>query len=511
MPIALSAPVGFSDVIACAFCETTAPDPRVHSRPGLAGGRPDRPYRIASTGERAPDRATALSRALASVRCRSRPWQPNVIQLVRGMATKQKVQLLMPEMGESVTEGTVLEWHVSEGDSVEEGQTMVEVSTDKVDAEVPAPASGTVTKILVERRRGRSRSASRLRRSTPTAAQPPQKTEEPAAAPEAESKESGSEQEAESNGAGAARTGVACRVQRRRARRRPRTTPRCRPASRWRAADVEIVMPEMGESVTEGTVLEWHVSEGDEVEEGQTVVEVSTDKVDAEVPAPASGTITKILVGPDETVEVGKPLGEMAKGAAPSRLTAGAPETAAGGSRSPGARRARRGRLRPSDGARATPVARRAAQANGVDLKGVKGTGAGRQDHQVRRPLRRGRRGRAGPGRGGRRGKAAPRARGDARQGDGREPLDPDGDLVPRARRRHARRQAQGAQRGSQGARDEGQLHPPDRLGDRQGRPGVAGDGPLLRRARRQAHRDRAAAASTSASRSTSSARGSAR
>src|SRR5512133_3876048 len=66
------------------------------------------------------------------------------------MATKQTVQLLMPEMGESVTEGTVLEWHVSEGDSVEEGQTMVEVSTDKVDAEVPAPASGTVTKILVQ-------------------------------------------------------------------------------------------------------------------------------------------------------------------------------------------------------------------------------------------------------------------------------------------------------------------------------------------------------------------------
>ena len=77
-------------------------------------------------------------------------------------------------------------------------------------------------------------------------------------------------------------------------------------------------MPEMGESVTEGTVLEWHVSEGDQIAEGDTVVEVSTDKVDAEVPAPASGTITKILVGPDETIEVGKPLAEMAKGEAPS-------------------------------------------------------------------------------------------------------------------------------------------------------------------------------------------------
>ncbi|MGH2923909.1 MAG: biotin/lipoyl-containing protein, partial [Solirubrobacterales bacterium] len=74
---------------------------------------------------------------------------------------------------------------------------------------------------------------------------------------------------------------------------------------------VQLLMPEMGESVTEGTVLEWHVSEGDAVEEGQTMVEVSTDKVDAEVPAPAAGTVTSILVQPDETVEVGKALAEI--------------------------------------------------------------------------------------------------------------------------------------------------------------------------------------------------------
>ena len=83
-------------------------------------------------------------------------------------------------------------------------------------------------------------------------------------------------------------------------------------------------MPEMGESVTEGTVLEWHVAEGEQVDEGDTVVEVSTDKVDAEVPAPTSGTVTKHLVGPDETIEVGKPLGEMTAGPAPSGDGAGA-------------------------------------------------------------------------------------------------------------------------------------------------------------------------------------------
>src|SRR3954447_25190665 len=83
-------------------------------------------------------------------------------------------------------------------------------------------------------------------------------------------------------------------------------------------ATLQIEMPAMGESVTEGTVLEWHVAEGDAVEEGQTIVEVSTDKVDAEVPAPASGTIVKLAVEPDEVVEVGAVLAELKAGGGPS-------------------------------------------------------------------------------------------------------------------------------------------------------------------------------------------------
>ena len=78
-------------------------------------------------------------------------------------------------------------------------------------------------------------------------------------------------------------------------------------------ATVQIAMPEMGESVTEGIVLEWHVADGDFVNEGDTVVEVSTDKVDAEVPAPTSGTITKLLASVDDEVPVGAPLAEMAR------------------------------------------------------------------------------------------------------------------------------------------------------------------------------------------------------
>ena len=94
------------------------------------------------------------------------------------------------------------------------------------------------------------------------------------------------------------------------------------------------MMPEMGESVTEGTVLEWHVEEGGSIEEGETLVEVSTDKVDAEVPAPFSGTLTKQMVGPDETIEVGKPLGTMVKGdGAPPPLS---PPRTAGGDKDAG-------------------------------------------------------------------------------------------------------------------------------------------------------------------------------
>ena len=92
---------------------------------------------------------------------------------------------------------------------------------------------------------------------------------------------------------------------------------------------VQITLPEMGESVTEGTVLEWLKSEGDAVEADEGVVEVSTDKVDAEVPAPASGVLKRILVQPDETVPTGTVLGEIeVNGAAPAGGNGGAPEAA---------------------------------------------------------------------------------------------------------------------------------------------------------------------------------------
>src|SRR5215207_2460434 len=131
-------------------------------------------------------------------------------------------------------------------------------------------------------------------------------------------------------------------------------------------ATVQITMPEMGESVTEGIVLEWHVAEGDSVKEGDTVVEVSTDKVDAEVPAPMDGVITKLLVAVDDEVPVGAPMAEMEAGGGTSE---GSDALAAGPDRELGAGNGagtKAGSGNGSSDVRATPVARRAAEATGV-------------------------------------------------------------------------------------------------------------------------------------------------
>src|SRR4051812_32968354 len=180
------------------------------------------------------------------------------------MATQQKVQLVMPEMGESVTEGTVLEWHVSEGDSVEEGDTMVEVSTDKVDAEVPAPASGTVTKILVqpdeEIQVGKPMAEIDPNGGAPAAAAgtaaEAQEGDEPA-----EEAEESEEPADSSNGAGATTEEPAAEE------KATSDDASVSAGKELEGGGLEIVMPEMGESVTEGTILEWHVSEGDQIAE----------------------------------------------------------------------------------------------------------------------------------------------------------------------------------------------------------------------------------------------------
>jgi len=161
-------------------------------------------------------------------------------------------------------------------------------------------------------------------------------------------------------------------------------------------ATVQIPMPEMGESVTEGIVLEWHVAEGEAVKEGDTIVEVSTDKVDAEVPAPMDGVITKLVAQVDDEVPVGAPLAEMEPGDGAGQSARPAGPAAAGDPPPPATAQAgvppttsptgdaasKTGSTNGGSGngaadVRATPLARRVAEANGVDLASVSGSGPG--------------------------------------------------------------------------------------------------------------------------------------
>jgi 2-oxoglutarate decarboxylase len=277
------------------------------------------------------------------------------------MAESGIVEVQMPQMGESVTEGTVLEWHVSEGQEVSEGDTVVEVSTDKVDAEVPAPTAGVITKLLVDV-------------DDTVAVGQALAQIDPDGTASASGNGAGAELVMGGGGEGdqdlgdeSASSGSPQPGQVTVTKPQPATDPAA-PEAEEAGGALVISMPEMGESVTEGVVLEWHVSEGQQVNEGDTVIEVSTDKVDAEVPAPASGTITKLLVEPDATVQVGQALAEMTAGAgAEQRATsneqpAEAPAPAA-----------------PTDegNGRASPVARRVAAAKGVDIGSIEGSAPG--------------------------------------------------------------------------------------------------------------------------------------
>ena len=195
--------------------------------------------------------------------------------------------VVMPELGESVTEGTITQWLKSVGDTVEADEPLLEVSTDKVDTEVPSPVSGTILEIKAEEDdtidvgeviaiigdEGESAPAAddAAEESSEKAAETPDKPAEDA------------ESEAQAPASG-------------------------------EATDVE--MPELGESVTEGTITQWLKSVGDTVEVDEPLLEVSTDKVDTEIPSPVAGTLVEILADEDDTVDVGAVIARVGDGSA---------------------------------------------------------------------------------------------------------------------------------------------------------------------------------------------------
>ena len=161
----------------------------------------------------------------------------------------------------------------------------------------------------------------------------------------------------------------------RRRRRRAPPKPTLRPTPRPRRDGgeiVDIVTPAGGESVTEGTILEWAVKVGDAVEDGQAVVEISTDKVDMELPAPTAGTITEILAEEGDTVTVGQVIARMQVGAGRRH----SPQPAPSGNGAAAEAAAPTAPVVPDD-AKVSPVAARVAAAEGIDLSSIAGSGPG--------------------------------------------------------------------------------------------------------------------------------------
>lgn len=282
------------------------------------------------------------------------------------------ISVQMPALGESVTEGTVTRWLKQEGDTVEEDEPLLEVSTDKVDTEIPSPASGVLTKIVAQ--------------------------EDDTVEVGGELAVIGDAADAADNGAAGASSGETAAEQPEpepepEAHAEPAAEPEPKPApkkSGSSGASTPVLMPELGESVTEGTVTRWLKNVGDNVAVDEPLVEVSTDKVDTEIPSPVAGTLLSITAEEDDTVEVG---GELAKIGDADSSSAAEPEPEPEPKPEPKREPAPEPKAEPvreakpaaatapapsGDGAPyVTPLVRKLAAEHGVDLASVKGTGVG--------------------------------------------------------------------------------------------------------------------------------------
>jgi pyruvate dehydrogenase E2 component (dihydrolipoamide acetyltransferase) len=295
----------------------------------------------------------------------------------------------MPALGESVTEGTVTRWLKQEGDTVELDEPLLEVSTDKVDTEIPSPAAGVLTKI-VAREDDTVEIGGELAVIGDASAGTSGDTEQPAAQSEPERQP---EPEPEP-------------------KPEPQAQPPAAPAAGEQGSSGDsqpVLMPELGESVTEGTVTRWLKKVGDPVAVDEPLVEVSTDKVDTEIPSPVGGTLISITAEEDVTVSVGGELARIGTGAAapapqaappaeappapaptppappepPPAPAPPAPQPASAPPAAPEPASAPRAAAGPAPSADAaatpyvTPLVRKLAAEHNVDLNAVSGTGVG--------------------------------------------------------------------------------------------------------------------------------------
>ena len=278
-------------------------------------------------------------------------------------------EVVMPQMGESITEGTITKWLKQPGESVERDEPLFEISTDKVDAEIPSPAAGTLQEI-------KTPEGSTVQINTVVAligeagakpAASPSKTLETAAAPAADS--------AEPAAVSAPRTDQANPPS------APGTESGAQPAAQAEqpSAGTEVLMPQMGESITEGTITKWLKKIGDTVQRDEPIFEISTDKVDAEIPSPIAGKLSEIKVQEGQTVTINTVVAVIGGGgsapaakpapAAQASVSSAAPALQQNGK--PSAASASQ-----SEHIRSSPLVRKIAKDNNVDLGQLSGSGA---------------------------------------------------------------------------------------------------------------------------------------
>ena len=225
------------------------------------------------------------------------------------------VDVEMPKMGESITEGTVIAWHKQPGDRVEQDEILLEIGTDKVDTEVPSPEGGLLTETLVAEGDTVEVGTVIARVETEPETAEATTSDEPPTAGAKTKATAGAPPEPSASGTDDTDT---------------TTEPDAAPDTDTGGDEVEVVMPKMGESITEGTVIAWYKDRGDRVMVDETLLEIGTDKVDTEVPSPAEGVLTEKRVDEGETVEVGTVIAVLAAEAEDGASAPEAPEADAG-------------------------------------------------------------------------------------------------------------------------------------------------------------------------------------
>lgn len=263
--------------------------------------------------------------------------------------------VVMPQMGESIFEGTIVKWLKQPGERVEKDEPLFEISTDKVDAEIPAPVAGTLGEIKVHEGATVTVNTVVAVIAEGAAAEPKQPARQQTPPAASQQSKQAAEQKASPTAAQPTASGA-----------------------------TEVVMPQMGESIFEGTIVKWLKKTGDHVEKDEPLFEISTDKVDAEIPAPISGVLSEIRIAEGETVQVNTVVAVIG-GGAPAVSPAAPKAMPAAGARvsepsaAPRVAASPVGAQQPAvegNRIRSSPLVRRIARENHVELAEISGTGS---------------------------------------------------------------------------------------------------------------------------------------